>query len=193
MDLNPITPVLLVIAYALAGADTKYVDIVSEQSPKSAKALASAVVASALMACLIFFDADSAALLFGIVLGVLAAGKLDTPALKLGASIASAGFVLALIAKQAAAANWIALPAVAAAAVLDEFLNDYADKRRLDGAKGFLLKHRVLAKAAVLALAILNVLGWIYFAAFLAFDAAYDLTGTKEARLRSQQRKTKRK
>ena len=131
---------------------------------------------------------EFATLITAIVIGVLATGKIDSGEHQLG--IAAMIAVIALLGLP----EIIVLPfaLLACLAVLDEALNDYADRRKAatvgkaerqgKGIAPRLLGARLLAEAGAAAIGLATG-NWLYLIAMLSFDVAYSLVDKAVSRI----------
>lgn len=110
-------------------------------------------------------------LLFGTMLAVILTKKIDHKAHYLGILIAGISLFFIDLLK----INYLLLVIFLFAALWDEILNDYFDKKKIKNIISKILKYRiVLETTALLVSIILNQ--WVFFFAILSFDLGYILT-----------------
>jgi hypothetical protein len=110
-----------------------------------------------------------ATLAVAVAVGMLFAGKIDSPSHQRG----FATFLLGLYAFRAPAIDFPLAVLFILLALADEFLNDAAGKYK--DALGFIARHRLVLDFGVLALAFATG-EWVYAFACVALDAGYQLS-----------------
>jgi len=201
MIIENLTPfwkgLLLVLSYGFIGGGLKYIDQVYDIGVFSRKfAIILSPILGLLMGYLIAIDSSSTVILIAIIIGVAIAGKLDNWPFRTVALLSFGVAVFLSITKIIPGYSFelklVPLFALVLAGVIDEFGNDWADKkvkmRLVAEARGhksgerfsqrlleeFFLK-RFFMKIIVLFLCILNYFSYVYFFAFFSFDILYIL------------------
>jgi len=167
---------LISASYLLCGATLKITDdVFDERIYPRWIGIASIAVCATFGGVLIFFDPWTRAVFSSIVVGLLAARKIDNLAFLLGMTLG----VLLPLGLLALLGRWefdgLVASVVALFTWLDEAGNDWFDRRRPASWIGFVLEFRFSLKLAVLVLCITGALPWRYLLAFLLFDVGYGL------------------
>ena len=161
----------IIASFATIGFGLKYIDDAFDEdrfSKTTAKLFAPILVL--LWISVSLFDSVSATVLFAILIAVLLSGKVDNRIFKLSALALIAVVVLT----QYAHFSWVPLAVLTVMGVTDEKGNDYVDAHETGGIRAFFFAHRCGMKVSTLGLCITSLLPWLYLAAFLAFDTAYE-------------------
>ncbi|MCX6799468.1 MAG: hypothetical protein NTW59_05235 [Candidatus Diapherotrites archaeon] len=162
---------LLVFSFALLGAGLKVVDLSFDERLFSRRiALLLAVPGALLFAFTLLADAQSATLLMAVLVSCLLTRKVDNVAFFAGAAIVVA---LSFLLNAFSLLLFLPLAALVVAGIFDELGNNFADKRKVRGAAGFLLQQRFFMKICAFALLLAGLLDLLHFAAFICFDAGY--------------------
>ncbi|MEM0493166.1 MAG: hypothetical protein QXS02_04340, partial [Candidatus Thermoplasmatota archaeon] len=164
------------IYYPLLGAGLKYIDNAFDEQIYNKKiACIIAPLLGLLWAYNMILDPASASILLAIVLGVLLKGKIDNYAHLAGLSV-----ILTIIIIARVEILLIPLIILTISALLDEVGNDIIDKKGYISSNsitkkitGYFFDQRWLTKVAVLILAIMGLIPYIFFAAMILFDYAY--------------------
>ena len=169
---TPLAFTLFIIAsFAIIGFGLKYIDDAFDENRFSktvAKLFAPILVLLWISVSLL--DSISATVLFAILIAVLLSGKVDNRVFKLSAITLIAVVVLT----QFAHFSLVPLAVLTVLGITDEKGNDYVDAHETGKLRKFFLAHRCGMKLGALSLCLASFLPWLYLAAFLAFDAAYE-------------------
>lgn len=162
----------LVASYAFLGAGIKYIDQAFDESLFSKKlAYLIAPLCGVLMGYWILVDTYSATIFLAIVVSLGATKKIDNIAFLIGTA-----FVIGVpIYSGIIQIEWLPFAILAFASMADEYGNDLADKRKLDGIARKFFLYRNSMKIVVAVLALVRILPLLYLIAFLCFDIAYSL------------------
>jgi len=166
---------ILPASYLFLGVLIKYGDQAYDADAYSRRAsLALALPGGVWMGSLMLLDAGTATLFLGILLALLAAGKLDNLAFQLAFAV-SMVLGLAAVALLWPSISLVGVAVVFILALLDEKL-DALPAARGTGAGAALLRQRPLLKVGVLLLVLAGILpSFMYLFAFLSFDFGYSL------------------
>ena len=166
----------LLASYPILGAGLKYIDEAFDVQIFSKKiAYLIAPLLGILWAYSMIVDAASATILLAILLGVLLKGKIDNYA-HLAGLLSIFGIVLL------AGVQLLILPLIVLtlSALFDEVGNDLIEKKHyLENGGigrrfvGYFFDQRWLTKVAILALAVVGMIPYLFFVALFLFDAAY--------------------
>jgi len=161
--------VALVIS-PLAGATLKLADILSEKGEGERLCFMTSSISGSFIGSLITLDRFSSAVFFGIILGVLLAGKIDRPCLVFGLM---ATFLTVFILGYEKP-DLVVLGVSAFASFMDEKLHDrYQQRERL--LKG-LFKYRFVLKLTIILIYLIEWLPLHALVIFYLFDLTYDLS-----------------
>ena len=164
----------IIVSFATIGFGLKYIDDAFDEdrfSKTTAKLFAPILVLLWISVSLL--DSFSATVLFAILIAVMLSGKVDNRVFKLSAIALIAVVVLT----QYDRFSWLPLVVLTVMGVTDEKGNDYVDAHETGAIREFFFAHRCGMKVGVLSLCIVSFLPWLYLAAFLVFDTAYELVG----------------
>jgi len=170
-----ITWLFFIIAYAILGGGIKFIDdAFDEKTFKLRNAILLAPLLGIFWAYLMTLSPASATILGAVVIAVFLKGKIDNIAHQLG--ILSIFFVLFIFGFLHFL--WIPLVILVIGGLIDEFGNDFVDRRLNTPAPLYLFfEYRFFLKLVILGFVIFMPLEFpLYlFFAFLAFDIAYAL------------------
>jgi hypothetical protein len=172
--------IAVVLTYFIVGAAIKYVDQAFDIRVFNKKiATVTAALTAILIAAMMVFDPPSAAIFLAISLGVAIAHKIDNIAFYIGLGLV---ILIPIIFTNLTHMPWTEFGILLAAAVADEFGNNWADKnlrnrkRQINAAKEamiFLFRYRSAMKLAMFVIVVSQHMPFIYFPAFLLFDTGY--------------------
>lgn len=172
---DPAASLILPASYLFLGVLVKYGDQAFDADAYSQRtSLALALPGGLWMGSLMLVDAGTATLFLGMLLALLAAGKLDNRAFQLAFGVAM------VLGAAAAVLHWgslsvVGIGVVFALALLDEKL-DALPAASGDSVGARLLRQRPLLKLGVLVLVLAGILpSFMYLFAFLSFDFGYSL------------------
>ncbi|MGC9443953.1 MAG: hypothetical protein ACP5E9_03340 [Candidatus Methanospirareceae archaeon] len=166
-----VSPLFIIGSFATIGFGLKYIDDAFDEdrfSKLTAKLLAPILVLLWISVSLL--DSVSATVLFAILSAVLLSGKVDNRIFKLSAL----ALITVVVLTQYAYFSWVPLAVLTIMGVTDEKGNDYVDAHETRGIRKFFFAHRCGMKVGALSLCFASCLPWLYLAAFLAFDTAYE-------------------
>ena len=168
---------LFLIYFGILGAGIKYIDSAYDEKTFNKKiALCVAPFLGLLWAFTMLVNPVAATILLAVIFGVVLKGKIDNLAHFIGLIV-----IVAIVFFAGVQLMIVPLIFLALAALLDEFGNDYVDKKRnsLKSIKlyhklffGF-FDHRWTLKVAILILSIAGAIPLVFFFAMIAFDYAY--------------------
>ncbi|MBN1455278.1 MAG: hypothetical protein JW945_03375 [Methanomicrobia archaeon] len=161
----------IIASFATIGFGVKYIDdAFDEDRFNKAVAKVFAPLLVFLWISVSLLDSISATILFAILIAVLLSGKVDNRIFKLSALT----LITVVVLTQYEHFSWVPLAVLTIMGVADERGNDYVDAHETGGIREFFFAHRCGMKVSTLGLCIASFLPWLYFAAFLAFDSAYE-------------------
>jgi hypothetical protein len=167
---------MIAFFYLISGATLKITDdVFDEDLYPGWVGLACGLVCTIIFAYFNFVDYWTRPIFVGISLGVLLAHKIDNRIFELGIAL---GVVLPLFTLAVTgqwAFDWFAWGTVSFFTWLDEYGNDWIDKRHSLGRANFLLEYRFGLKLGMFLLCLLYAMPWLYLLAFLLFDTGYAL------------------
>lgn len=169
-----LSPYTLILSFAVLGGGIKLIDNIFDENlfnKKIAYILFPFLVL--IWMILSYVDLYTATILFAILFAVLVSGKIDNVVFRISALVLIISFVVNPI----FSILWQSLILIVILGFLDEIGNDYSDKNNMNKIIKFFFAHRFLMKIGIFTLALVNIFPWIYFFAFLAFDASYELIG----------------
>lgn len=160
---------ILIFLSLLSGSLIKFTDDIEDKNLKRYRnfSIPCGISYGLAMGYLMLIDPDAALLFGGIVLGCLAAGKIDSIGHRSGLSA-----ILTVVFLNGIQISLLVL-VIAALAAMDEF----KDKFRFPKFMDYVFKYRLILKFGILIMVILNIIGMNALIALLAFDLAYILTG----------------
>ena len=165
------SPFFIIASFATIGFGLKYIDDAFDEdrfNKTAAKCFAPLLVF--LWISVSLSDPFSATVLFAILIAVLLSGKVDNRIFKLSAF----ALITVVVLKQYAHFSWVPLAVLTLMGITDEKGNDYVDAHDTGGIREFFFAHRCGMKVSALGLCIASFLPWLYLAAFVAFDSAYE-------------------
>ncbi len=160
---------IYVLAYALVGILMKLTDHFGEEG-RYENGILTGLLCGALVGHLISSHAPSTFILGGIIVGTLAAGKVDYIGHYMG--LAAAFFVI--IYSFTPPVELFPLVFVSAGSFLDEFLHPSQIKSKV----ARILEHRPVLKLVILFYFLNGTITFTILMAFLAFEIAYELGGS---------------
>ncbi len=163
-------------AYPILGAGLKYIDEAFDEQIFNKKiAYLIAPLLGILWAYAMIIDAASATILLAILLGVLLKGKIDNYA-----HLAGLAIILGIVVLAGIQLLFLPLIILTLGALFDEVGNDMIEKKRFLESKnrlqqfiGHFFDQRWLTKVVILALAVIGLIPFFFFAAMFFFDSAY--------------------
>lgn len=168
---------LFLISFGILGAGIKYIDAAYDEKTFNKKiALCVAPFLGFLWAYTMIINPVAATILLSVVIGVLFKGKIDN-----FAHLAGLVVILAIIFFAGVQLLIIPLIILGLAALLDEFGNDFIDKKR-DKMNANKLTHKFVVsffdqrwvlKVAILGLCIAGIVSILFFLAMIVFDYSY--------------------
>ena len=164
--------ICLVVGYGLLGAGLKYIDETYDVGIfDKRKALAVSIASGLLMGTLMAVDTSSAIILFGIIISVGAAGKIDNLAFYIVMFLS----IIILLTSTLITSSYglhmawlVPLGYIVLSGIGDELLDTIGHRKKIKA-----LEMRPIMKVIVLLLCIFGIFDFVYFIAFLAFDLAY--------------------
>ena len=168
---------LFLLYFGILGAGIKYIDSAYDDKIFNKKiALGIAPFLGLLWAYTMLIDPVAATILLAVVIGVLFKGKIDN-----AAHLAGLVVILAIIFIAGVQLMIVPLVFLAFAALLDEFGNDFVDKRKnILNMNRFshrfvvsFFDQRWVLKVAILVLGLVSVIPLVFFLAMVSFDYAY--------------------
>lgn len=159
---------ILIFLSLLSGSLIKFTDDIEDKNLKRYRnfSIPGGISYGLAMGYLMLIDPDAALLFGGIVLGCLAAGKIDSIGHRFGLSA-----ILIVVFLNGIQISPLVL-VIAILAAVDEF----KDKFRFPKFMEYVFEYRLILKFGILILVFLNLIGLNALIALLAFDAAYILT-----------------
>jgi len=168
---------LFLLYFGILGAGIKYIDAAYDEKTFNKKiALGVAPLLGLLWAYTMLINPVAATILLAVVIGVLFKGKIDN-----AAHFAGLAVILAIIFIAGVQLMVVPLVFLAFAALLDEFGNDFVDKKKSSlnmnkQSHRFVVSffdQRWVLKVAILVLGLAGVIPLIFFLAMVSFDYAY--------------------
>lgn len=168
---------LFLIYFGILGAGIKFIDAAYDEKTFNKKiALCIAPFLGLLWAFTMLINPVAATILLAVIFGVVLKGKIDNIAHFMG-------LIIIVIIVFFAGVQLMIVPLIflALAALLDEFGNDYVDKKR-NSLKKIKLKHKIFfrffdqrwtLKVAILIFSIVGIIPFVFFLSMIAFDYAY--------------------
>ncbi len=168
---------LFLIYFGILGAGIKYIDSAYDEKTFNKKiALCFAPFLGLLWAFTMLINPVAATILLAVIFGVVLKGKIDNIAHFIGLIV-----IVAIVFFAGIQLMIIPLVFLALAALIDEFGNDFVDKKKnsMDTLK---LYHRLIfaffdqrwtLKIAILILSIAGVIPYVFFFSMMSFDYAY--------------------
>lgn len=169
----------LILQFGIIGALLSEVDVMVDEHRRGGEfaSILLAIVCAFMMARLIAIDQGSAIIFTGILVAVIAGAKVDALPFILGFLIAAGGALYRII-----YGNFLLFLPISLALGFSGFVDEYGHGRIpkiRDGLMQWFFEHRFTMKLAVFALAYVGAVSFSHFAAFLAFDVAYDLNSRR--------------
>jgi hypothetical protein len=168
-------PLLLIITFGVLGAGIKYIDDAYDLGVfRKDTALFMAVLMGLLMGSVSAIDALSATFFLSFIVFALITRKIDNLAFAIGTLLV---FVIPVVRSiyqpSDYTINWLILSTLIFSGWVDEEGNLLADKKKIKGMLYQFFRYRIFMKIIVFLLAILHVIPFIYFIAFMAYDLSY--------------------
>jgi hypothetical protein len=169
--------VFFLISFGILGAGIKYIDAAYDEKTFNKKiALFAAPLLGLLWSYTMIINPVAATILLAVIIGVFFKGKIDNYA-----HFAGLGVILAIIFFAGVKLLVIPLIILGLAALLDEFGNDFVDKRKDKlNTKNIINKfvvsffdQRWTLKIAILGLSIIGIIPIVFFLAMIVFDYSY--------------------
>ena len=168
---------LFLIYFGILGAGIKFIDAAYDEKTFNKKiALCIAPFLGLLWAFTMLINPVAATILLAVIFGVVLKGKIDNIAHFMGLIV-----IVTIVFFAGVQLMIVPLIFLASAALLDEFGNDYVDKKR-NSLKSIKLYHKLFfgffdqrwtLKVAILLLSISGAIPLVFFFAMIAFDYAY--------------------
>jgi hypothetical protein len=161
---------IIYIIQFLIGVFSKLTDAIADDGFKLFKNIEYlfGLIYGLLIAYLIINFAVIRPLLFGTILAVILTKKIDHKAHYLGISIPVVSLFFIYLLK----INYLLLVIFLFAALWDEILNDYFDKKKIKNKISKILKYRIILETTALIVSII-LNQWVFFFAILSFDFGY--------------------
>ena len=168
---------LFLIYFGILGAGIKYIDAAYDEKTFNKKvALCVAPFLGLLWAFTMLINPVAATILLAVIFGVVLKGKIDNIAHFIGLIV-----IVAIVFFAGVQLMIIPLVFLALAALLDEFGNDFVDKKKNNLSRIKLYHKFIIAffdqrwtlKVAILILSIIGTIPFVFFFSMLMFDYAY--------------------
>lgn len=168
---------LFLIYFGILGAGIKYIDAAYDEKTFNKKvALCVAPFLGLLWAFTMLINPVAATILLAVIFGVVLKGKIDNIAHFIGLIV-----IVAIVFFAGVQLMIIPLVFLALAALLDEFGNDFVDKKKNSLSQIKLYHKFIIAffdqrwtlKVAILILSIIGTIPFVFFFSMLMFDYAY--------------------